>query len=89
MAVGISLDSSNQAYVTGTTLSADFPLVNPFQSALSGGSDAFIAEVNTNATGLAYSSYLGVNGDENYDAATGSFFGGGIAVDSSANAHLR
>jgi hypothetical protein len=88
VAVGMSLDSSNQAYVTGTTLSADFPLVNPFQSALSGGSDAFIAEVNTNATGLAYSSYLGGNGDENYDVATGSFFGGGIAVDSSGNAHL-
>ena len=88
VAVGMSLDSSNQAYVTGTTLSADFPLVNPFQSALNGGSDAFVAEVNTNATGLAYSSYLGGNGDENYDATTGSFFGGGIAVDSSANAHL-
>jgi hypothetical protein len=88
VAVGISLDSSNEAYVTGTTLSADFPLVNPFQSALSGRSDAFTTEVNTNATGLAYSSYLGGNGDENYDKATGSFFGGGIAVDSSANAHL-
>jgi hypothetical protein len=88
VAVGISLDSSNEAYVTGTTLSADFPLVNPFQTALSGNSDAFITEVNTNATGLAYSSYLGGNLDENYDAATGSFFGGGIAVDSSAKAHL-
>jgi len=88
VAVGISLDSFNEAYITGTTLSVDFPSVNPFQSALSGVSDAFITEVNTNATGLAYSSYLGGNGDENYDAATGSFFGGGIAVDSSANAHL-
>jgi hypothetical protein len=88
VAVGISLDSFNEAYVTGTTLSADFPLVNPFQSALSGGSDAFITEVNTNATGLAYSSYLGGNGDENYDVTTASFFGGGIAVDSFGNAHL-
>jgi hypothetical protein len=83
VAVGISLDSSNNAYVTGTTLSkADFPLVNPFQNVLSGGSDAFITGVNTNGTGLLYSSYLGGDGDENYDKATASFFGGGIAVES-------
>ncbi len=88
--IGIALDSSSlpEAYVTGGTLSSDFPNTNAFQAALDGNSDAFIAEVNTNATGLAYSSYLGGNGDENYDATTGSFFGGGIAVDSSANAHL-
>lgn len=91
VAVGISLDPSNNAYVTGTTLSMDFPVVKPFQNALSGasgGADAFITEVNTSGAGLVYSSYLGGDGDENYDASTGSFFGGGIAVDPSGNAHL-
>lgn len=88
VAVGISLDPSNNAYVTGTTLSTDFPAVKPFQNALSGGSDAFITEVNTSGAGLVYSSYLGGDGDENYDASTGSFFGGGIAVDPSGEAFL-
>jgi hypothetical protein len=88
VAVGISLDASNNAYVTGTTLSTDFPVVKPFQNALSGGSDAFITEVNTGGTGLVYSSYLGGDADEDYDVATGSFFGGGIAVDTSGNAFL-
>jgi hypothetical protein len=88
VAVGISLDPSNNAYVTGTTLSTDFPLVNPFQNALSGGSDAFITELNTTGTGLVYSSYLGGTGDEDYDATTASFFGGGVAVDSFGDAFL-
>jgi hypothetical protein len=88
VAVGISLDPSNNAYVTGTTLSTDFPLVNPFQNALSGVSDAFITELNTTGTGLVYSSYLGGTGDENYDATTASFFGGGVAVDSFGDAFL-
>jgi hypothetical protein len=88
VAVGISLDPSNNAYVTGTTLSTDFPLVKPFQNALSGGSDAFITEVDATGIGLVYSSYLGGNGDEDYDAATASFFGGGIVVDPSGFALL-
>jgi hypothetical protein len=88
VAVGISLDPSNNAYVTGTTLSMDFPVVKPFQNALSGGSDAFISEVNPSGTGLVYSSYLGGDVDEDYDMATGSFFGGGIAVDLFGDAFL-
>jgi hypothetical protein len=88
VAVGISLDPSNNAYVTGTTLSIDFPLINPFQNALSGVSDAFITELNSTGTGLVYSSYLGGTGDENYDATTASFFGGGVAVDSFGDAFL-
>jgi hypothetical protein len=86
--IGISLDPLNNAYVTGTTLSVDFPLVKPFQNALNGGSDAFVTEVDPTGTGLVYSSYLGGNGDENYDKTTGSFFGGGIVVDPSGFALL-
>jgi len=86
--IGISLDTLDDAYVTGTTLSTDFPLIKPFQNALNGASDAFVTEVDPTGTGLVYSSYLGGNGDENYDAATASFFGGGIVVDSSGFALL-
>jgi len=82
------VDSSDNAYVTGTTQSTRFPTGNAFQTALSGTSDAFVTEVNPSGNVLVYSSYLGGVGNENFDATTASFFGGGIAVDTSGNAHL-
>ena len=62
--IGIAIDSANppNAYVTGTTLSTDFPIANAFQSTLSGTSDAFVSEVNPTGTALTYSSYLGGTG---------------------------
>lgn len=42
-AVAIALDSSHNAYITGTTLSGDYPTVNPIQT-LSGG--AFVTKLN-------------------------------------------
>ncbi len=41
----IAVDASGNAYVTGETNSTDFPTVNPFQSTLLGGRDAFIAKI--------------------------------------------
>jgi hypothetical protein len=89
--IGIAVDSASppNAYVTGTTLSSDFPMANAFQPALSGTSDAFVSEVSPTGTVLADSSYLGGTGDENYDASNSSFYGGAIAVDPlSGNAYL-
>jgi len=85
---GIAVDAANDAYVTGSTLSADFPANGGFQAVLSGSSDAFVTEVATNGGSLVYSSYLGGTGDENYDVTTNSFIGGAVALDSSASAHL-
>ncbi|HEV3021971.1 MAG TPA: SBBP repeat-containing protein, partial [Pirellulales bacterium] len=42
---GIALDSSGNAYVTGTTSSTNFPTSNPLQSANGGGGDAFVAKI--------------------------------------------
>jgi Beta-propeller repeat/Cep192 domain 4/HYDIN/CFA65/VesB-like, Ig-like domain len=56
---GIAVDSSGNAYVVGWTVSADFPTVNPLQSSLSGGGDAFVAKINPTGTTLTYSTYLG------------------------------
>ncbi|HEX7176663.1 MAG TPA: SBBP repeat-containing protein [Pyrinomonadaceae bacterium] len=53
---GIALDPSNNAYLTGSTTSTDFPTVNPIQSANAGGSpfgDAFVTKVSDNTTGPA------------------------------------
>src|SRR5207249_838685 len=77
-ATGIALDSSGNAYVTGDTLSTDFPTLNPFQPAMRGEEDAFVAKLNA-AGSLVYSTYLGGSNDD---------FGSGIAVDSSGNAYV-
>ncbi|MEW5979977.1 MAG: SBBP repeat-containing protein [Acidobacteriota bacterium] len=76
---GVALDSSGSVYLTGKTLSVNFPTLNPFQAAIGGGEDAFITKLNAAGSGLLYSTYLG-----------GSFAdaGRGIAVDSSGNAYV-
>jgi hypothetical protein len=55
----IKLDDSGNVWVTGATLSSNFPTVAPVQAALAGGRDAFISELNPTATGLLFSTYLG------------------------------
>ncbi len=42
---GLAVDPAGSAYVTGTTQSAAFPVVNPFQAGLSGTQDAFLAKL--------------------------------------------
>jgi hypothetical protein len=82
---GIAVDSNNQAYVTGDTLSTDFPTTpSAFQTACKGAatgacSDAFVTKVNATGTQLMYSTYLGgSSGDQ----------GNGIAVDSTGHAYV-
>ncbi len=78
---GIRLDGSDDAYVTGSTTSANFPTKLPLQSALgsSTATNVFLTELNTTGTALTYSTYLGGTGvDDAY----------GIAVDLTGNAYI-
>ena len=77
----IAVDAAGNAYVTGETLSSDFPTANALQPAMAPGSstDAFIAKLDASGTALLYSTYLGGN---NYDGAYG------IAVDSAGTAYV-
>lgn len=77
----IAVDSSGCVYLTGETLSTDFPTQNPYSSGLSsaGYADAFVVKLNANGSALTYSTYLG---GKLYDA------GLGIAVDSSGRAYV-
>ena len=77
---GIAVDNSGNAYVAGSTGSTNFPTLNPFQAANSGGfSDGFVAKLNTAGSALIYSTYLGDSGND------GVY---GIAVDGSGNAYV-
>jgi hypothetical protein len=76
----IAVDPSGNAYITGFTLSANFPTTaGAFQSTLDGGSDAFVAKLGPGGTTLLYSSYLGGSNFEQ---------GNGITVDASGNAYI-
>ena len=83
MGYGIAVDTSGNAYVTGTTLSSNFPTTpGAFQTTCAVSefcNDVFVTELNPTGTGLVYSTYLG-----------GSFGEGGrgIAVDTSGNAYV-
>ena len=76
---GIAVDQNGNAYLTGTTTSNDFPLVNPFQSSLNGPSDAFVSVLNPTASAFVYSTYLGGSSSDQ---------GFGIAVDSAGEAYV-
>ena len=76
----IAVDPAGYAYITGQTLSTNFPTKNALQSANAGGSDAFVTKLNPSGSELVYSTYLGGTGndDEAY----------GIAIDQFRNAYV-
>jgi hypothetical protein len=76
---GIAVDSSGDAFVTGTTGSGNFPIVNAFQPGFTSG-DAFLTKLNSVGSALLYSTYVGGPGGRN--------FGYGLAIDGSGNAYV-
>jgi uncharacterized repeat protein (TIGR01451 family) len=77
--LGIAVDASGNAYVTGVTESTNFPTANPFQALYERGGDAFVAKLNAAGSALIYSTYLGgIDPDEGF----------GIGVDASGNAYV-
>jgi uncharacterized protein (TIGR03437 family) len=73
----IAVDAAGSAYVTGGTISSDFPRRNPLQAAYAGGQyDAFVSKLNPAGSALEYSTYLG---------GVDSEIAAGIAVDASGN----
>lgn len=75
----IAVDSSGQAYITGSTGSTNFPVASAIRPILAGGRDAFAAKLNSAGSALIYSTYLG---GSNWNQGTA------IAVDSSGNAYV-
>jgi len=80
--LAIAVDASGEAYITGSTVSGDFPTVNPFDptnKTSPGFVTAFVSKINAAGTALVYSTYLGGSGAEE---------GSGIAVDTAGNAYV-
>ena len=75
----IAVDSSGNAYVTGSTQSPDFPTANAIQPVIGANGDAFVTKLNPTGSALIYSTFLGGNGFDD---------GRGIAVDSARNVYL-
>jgi hypothetical protein len=75
----ITVDSQGAAYITGQVNAGSYPTLNPFQPALGGGVDAFVAKLNPAGTALVYSTYLGGN---NFDV------GRSIALDNKGNTYV-
>jgi hypothetical protein len=68
-ASNVSLDSGGNIYVTGRTLSNDFPVVSPFQATRRGVRDAFVTKLKF-GSGILASSYLGGNGNDSGEGVT-------------------
>jgi hypothetical protein len=79
--LGIAVDGSGAAYVTGETNSDanTFPVASGPDLKYSGSTDAFVAKVSPDGTGLVYCGYIG---GSDYDVSDG------IAVDGSGAAYV-
>ncbi|MFX0061786.1 MAG: SBBP repeat-containing protein [Candidatus Hermodarchaeota archaeon] len=77
---GITLDSANNVYVTGVTLSVDFPTTpGAYNETDNGGADVFVCKLSADGTSLVYSTFLG--------GSTGDS-GNSLAVDSAGNTYV-
>lgn len=82
-ASGIAVDSSGTIFVTGGTGSANFPVTpGAFQTSLrgTGGFDAFVAEIDSSAPKLLYSTLLGGSEADS---------GNSLVLDGSGNTYIQ
>ncbi|MDJ1175233.1 SBBP repeat-containing protein [Roseofilum capinflatum] len=77
--IGIDVDSTGNAYISGTTQSSGLATSGTYQRNLVGSSDVFVSKINTDASQQLYFSYLGGGGGD---------VAGGIAVDSTGAAYV-
>ncbi len=76
----IAVDSSGNIYVSGETMSSNFPVQSELQQYIPFGYDVFVTKFNPSGNALIYSTFIG--GSDNYDV------GKGIVVDGDGNAYI-
>jgi len=75
----IVVDSSGAAYVTGTTISSNFPFIpGSFDTIINAG-DAYVIKINAAGSALVYATFLGGNGNDG---------GKSLAIDSSGATYI-
>jgi len=82
VAYGLAADKAGYIYVTGYTLSPDFPLQNPIQGNWGGGVDMFVTRLKLGVPGQAaidYSTYIGIDA---------TIVGTCLALDSAQNLYV-
>jgi hypothetical protein len=79
LAGGLALDSAGNAFVTGSTLSVDFPSTPGVFKTVADGNDGFVAKFNSTGSALIYSTFIGGSSSDGVS---------GIALDASGNAFL-
>jgi len=76
--LGIAVDSSGAAYITGSTTSINFPVANAFQPSIAGLGDAYVAKINETGSSISWATYLGGSGSDTGQGialgATGEIF---------------
>lgn len=78
--VGIAVDPGGNVYLSGNTLSTDYPTtVGAVDTIHNGFDDVYVTKLNPLGSGLVYSTFIGGNRDDRSAA---------IAVDSSGNAYV-
>ncbi len=77
----IAVDSAGFAYITGLSLSSDYPTTpGAFQATSPGGETAFVTKLNPQGSGLVYSTFVGSAGSWSY--------GQSIGVDATGQAYV-
>lgn len=81
LATGLAVDNDGNAFVTGSTPSADFPITSgAFQTTLSSTvNHAFVFKLNASGSALLYSTFIGGHYPDLANA---------IAIDSTGNAYI-
>ncbi len=76
----VAVDGNGNAYVTGDTISSNFPTTpGAFDTSINGSHDAFVTKLNAAGSGLVYSTFLGGSSLDH---------GNAVAVDGSGNAYV-
>jgi len=76
---GIAINANGEAFVTGNTVSSNFPTANALQPTFKGYRDLFVSRLNASGSALIYSTYLGGSGDDQ---------AGAIAIDAANVAYI-
>lgn len=77
--MGVAVDSTGDAFVTGQTASSDFPITPTAFQTTNGGGAIFVTKLDPTGASLSYSTYIHGNGGE---------YGRAIAVDAAGNAYI-